>query len=113
MRSCTEYMRDSSPGVHSASTCSMSTDPVYYWWKDLLVLTDSECMTYLQSKPIDASSEAAATAATGRVGTADGGAASHEDDVEELSSLHQVKERMDSLLQSSQNILEEILNITR
>ena len=43
-----------SPGRHSLlSTCSMSTDPVYYWWKDLLVLTDSECMTYLQSKPID------------------------------------------------------------
>ena len=44
----------SSPGRHSLlSTCSMSTDPVYYWWKDLLILTDSECMTYLQSKPID------------------------------------------------------------
>ena len=28
------------------------TDPVYEWWRDLLVMTDSECMTYLQSKPI-------------------------------------------------------------
>ena len=27
-------------------------DPVYEWWRDLLVQTDSECMTYLQSKPI-------------------------------------------------------------
>ena len=31
---------------------SSQTDPVYEWWRDLLVMTDSECMTYLQSKPI-------------------------------------------------------------
>ena len=27
-------------------------DPVHDWWRELLVITDSECMTYLQSKPI-------------------------------------------------------------
>ena len=29
---------------------------MYDWWRDLLLHTDSECMTYLQSKPIRPSS---------------------------------------------------------
>ena len=38
--------------VHDEPVGELILDPVHDWWRELLVITDSECMTYLQSKPI-------------------------------------------------------------
>ena len=37
---------------HDETADELILDPVHDWWRELLVITDSECMTYLQSKPI-------------------------------------------------------------